>query len=342
MQRTGPDIDLTCEMKRSGLSAICTTLATEYQQGDAYDRFLKGMASMDRQLKGNGMKRSLTPAVGERMVRMKSKPKLGQNYDIRRSRSTGTVLPHTETRPLPQKTIGILGGMSNQATSEYYRMLNERLNARLGGWDNGEIVIVSVNFGNIEYFVRQEQWDEAERYLTEKIGRLERAGADLILCVSNTLHRVVEPIMATRATPFIHIADPTGAAIQRAGLRTIGLLGTMPAMRSEDLRRRYRDSFGVGMITPNDADMVIVDRIIFDELVRRDLRAESKREYLRIVDDLRARGAEGVILGCTEIFLLIGQADLPGFPVFDTTELHVDAAVEFVLASQLGEGCHRT
>jgi aspartate racemase len=240
-------------------------------------------------------------------------------------------LSHTATRPFPQKTIGILGGMSNQATSEYYRMLNERLNARLGGWDNGEILIVSVNFGNIELFVRHNQWDEARGYLTEKIERLERGGADVILCVSNTMHRVVEPIMASRTTPFIHIADPTGAAIQRAGLHRVGLLGTLPVMRSGELQRRYRDRFEVSIVVPNDSDMAIVDRIIFDELVRRELRPESKQEYLRIAGDLRARGAEGIILGCTEIFLLIDQTDLPGFPVFNTTELHVDAAVAFAL-----------
>lgn len=106
------------------------------------------------------------------------------------------------SRPLPQRTIGILGGMSNQATGEYYRMLNKRLNARLGGWDNGEIVIVSVNFGNIEFFVRQDQWDEAHSYLAGKVDCLERAGADVIVRVSNTMHRVVEPIMAERSTPF--------------------------------------------------------------------------------------------------------------------------------------------
>ena len=114
----------------------------------------------------------------------------------------------TESRPLPQKVIGVLGGMSNQATAEYYRLLNERLNNQLGAWDNGEIVIVSVNFGNIEYFVRQNLWDEARGYLLEKIEQLDRAGVDVILCVSNTMHRVVEPIMAERSTPFIHIADP--------------------------------------------------------------------------------------------------------------------------------------
>jgi aspartate racemase len=241
-------------------------------------------------------------------------------------------MENRKLRPLRQKVIGILGGMSNQATSEYYRMLNERLNKRLGGWDNGEIVIVSVNFGNIEYFVRRGLWDEARAYLMEKVERLERAGADVIVCVSNTMHRVVEPIMAERSTPLIHIADPTAAAIQKAGLRTVGLLGTMPVMQSEELRRRFRERFEIDIVTPIDSDKEVVDRIIFDELVRRDLRDDSRREYLRIIDALQAQGAQGVILGCTEIFLLIGQDDLPSFPVFDTTELHVEAIVAFALA----------
>ena len=233
-----------------------------------------------------------------------------------------------QPRPMQQKTIGVLGGMSDQATGEYYRLLNRKLNERLGGWDNGEIVIVSVNFGNIEHFVRHGRWDEAHAYLADKADRLERAGADLVICVSNTMHRVVEPIMAGRATPFIHIADPTGEAIRRAGVGRVGLLGTMPVMKSAELRDRFRDRFGVEVVIPDDADRKIVDRIIFDELVRGRLYEESKREYLRVVDKLRADGAEGVVLGCTEIFLLISQNDLPGFPVFDTTELHAQAAVE--------------
>ena len=237
----------------------------------------------------------------------------------------------TLTRPLSQCTIGVLGGMSDQATAEYYRLLNEGLNAQYGGWDNGEIIVVSVNFGNIAHFVHGDLWDDARRYLAEKIGRLERAGADVIVCVSNTMHRVVTPIMATRTTPFIHIADPTGAAIRGAGLKRVGLLGTLPVMRSEDLAQRYRTNFDVQVIVPSMADQTIVDRVIFDELVRRDLRPDSKAHYLRIIDDLRRQGAEGVILGCTEIFLLVGPEDMPGFPVFDTTALHVDAAIAFVL-----------
>lgn len=235
-------------------------------------------------------------------------------------------------RPLRQRTIGVLGGMSNQATGEYYRLINERLNARLGGWDNGEIVVVSVNFGNIEHFVRHDLWDEAMTYLAEKVDRLERAGAEVVVCVSNTMHRVVEPIMAGRATPFIHIADPTGEAIRKAGLTRVALLGTMPVMRSTDLARWYAERFGVEVTVPSDPDKAVVDRIIFDELVRRDLRSGSKAEYLRITHALRGAGAQGLILGCTEIFLLVGQDDLPGFPVFDTTALHVDAAVAFALA----------
>lgn len=235
-------------------------------------------------------------------------------------------------RPLKQKVIGILGGMSNQATSEYYNMLNERLNSRLGGWDNGEIIIVSVNFGNIAHFVHHNLWDEAQAYLNEKVNLLELANVDVIACVSNTMHRVVEPIMASRSTPFIHIADPTGEAIRQAGLKRVALLGTMPVMQSEALSQRYFDKFGVEVMPPNDDDKVIVDRIIFDELVRRDLRKDSQKEYLRIVSALRAEGAQGVILGCTEIFLLIGQDDLPGFPVFDTTALHVQAIADFALS----------
>lgn len=236
------------------------------------------------------------------------------------------------TRPLPQKVIGILGGMSNQATGEYYRMLNEHLNGALGGWDNGEGVIVSVNFGNIEYFVRRNLWDDARAYLAEKVDRLERAGADVIGCVSNTMHRVVAPIMAGRATPFIHIADPTAEAIKKAGIARVGLLGTTATMQSEELRVHLQERFGIEILAPSDADKKVVDRIIFDELVRRDLRAESKAEYLRVVAALRAEGAQGVILGCTEIFLLIGQSDLPDFPVFDTTALHVEALASFALS----------
>ena len=194
-------------------------------------------------------------------------------------------------------------------------------------------MIVSVNFGNIEALLREDRWAELAAYLAGKIDQLEAAGVELVVCVSNTLHAVVAPMMAQRRTEFLHIADPTGAAVQAAGLRRVGLLGTAPTMRSAPLAERFRAKFGFETIAPDEADMAIVDRIIFDELVRRDLREGSKVEYLRVVERLRAKGAEGVILGCTEIFLLIGQQDLPGFPVFDTTALHVAAIADHVLAA---------
>ena len=220
----------------------------------------------------------------------------------------------------------------NQATGEYYyRLLNDGLNARLGGWDNGEIVIVSVNFGNIEHFVRTGQWAAAGVYLASKVDALERAGADLVLCTSNTMHRVVEPIMSGRSTSFIHIADPTGEAIRTAGLCKVGLLGTMSVMRSAQFARRFLDRFGVELVTPGDDDAELVDRIIFDELVRRDLRANSRRAYLTIIEKLSESGAQGLILGCTELFLIVRQDDVPNVEVFDTTALHVAAAVRFAL-----------
>ena len=154
---------------------------------------------------------------------------------------------------------------------------------------------------------------------------------DVIGCVSNTMHGVVEPLMATRSTPFIHIADPTGEAMRAAGLNRVGLLGTMATMQSEELARRYRERFGVEVVVPSDEDAAEVDRVIFDELVRRDLRPESKAAYLRIVEHLRRAGAQGVILGCTEIFLLMDASDLPDFPVFNTTALHVEALAAFAL-----------
>jgi len=237
-------------------------------------------------------------------------------------------------RPMPQKKIGVLGGMSNQATMEYYRLLNAGLNAHYGGWDNGEIVIESVNFGNIEFMVRNHAWELASGYLAGKLDALERAGADVILCVSNTMHRTVEPLMAGRATPFIHIADPTGDAIRNAGLTRVALLGTLPVMQSAELSARFKDKFGVEVMAPCAEDAVEVDRIIFDELVRRELRDKSKAKYMEILSRLRESGAQGVILGCTEIFLLLGQDDLPGFSVFDTTALHVDAVVKFVISAR--------
>lgn len=229
------------------------------------------------------------------------------------------------------KTIGILGGMSNQATVEYYRLINQAVNDRLGGWEIAEMVIVSVNFGNIEYFVRNNLWTEAGEYLAEKALAVERAGADFLVCASNTLHRVADRFTQDLSIPFLHIADPTGQAIVKSGIKRVGLLGTFPVMSTSYFPDYFARNYEIEVIAPSEADRIKVDQIIFDELVRRELRPESKEFYLAVCDRLREQGAQGVILACTEIFLLISQEDKPRFPMFDTTALHVAAIVDETL-----------
>jgi aspartate racemase len=229
------------------------------------------------------------------------------------------------------KVIGILGGASDQATAVYYRLINKAVNDRLGGWSTGEIVINSVNFARIEHFVRNDLWDEAGAYLADKTAAIERAGADLLLCVSNTLHRVADTFMKGLHIPFVHIVDPTASAIKSAGLRRVALLGTRPVMATDFLQRRYREKFGIDILVPDESEQVLVDRIIFDELCKGVIKRDSKSAYLGIVERMQARGAAGVILGCTEIPLLISQPDLPDVPMFDTTALHAERAVALAL-----------
>lgn len=232
-------------------------------------------------------------------------------------------------RPLPQKTIGILGGMSDQATMAYYKMINTLTRDIHGGWDIAEILIQSVNFGNIEYFIRNDLWDEASDYLVSKAKLAQLGGADLLICVSNTLHKVMDDVQAAIDIPVIHIADPTGAEIQKQGLKTIGLLGTLPTMADSYMRDYYKTNFDIEIIVPSEQDQKIVDDIIFNELVKGVITKASQREYVRVCGALQDRGAQGAILGCTEIFMLLAQNDLPDLPLYNTTALHAKAVVEF-------------
>ncbi|MBZ8134053.1 amino acid racemase [Afifella sp. IM 167] len=235
-------------------------------------------------------------------------------------------------RPLAQKTIGLLGGSSNVATGHYYRFLNQIVNERLGGWDIAETMIAGMNFGNIEAFLRADDWAALETYMARKVDGLIAAGADVLLSVSNTLHKPLEPILTTRKIDFIHIVDPTGEAIAKAGLKRVALFGTRPIMQLDYARRRYEEKFGLEILVPDEAEQVEIDRIIFDELVKDVVRPQSKARYLEIAARLqREAGAEGLILGCTEIFLLIDQPDRPDFPMFNTTRLHCEAAVDYAL-----------
>jgi len=233
-------------------------------------------------------------------------------------------------RPLNQRTIGLLGGCSNVATGEYYKLLNNAVNQSIGGWDIAETLIAGMNFGNIEAFVRADDWDGLEDYMRGKIASLVSGGADVILCVSNTLHKSLENMMSEVDIPMIHIADPTGQAINDAGLKKVAHFGTKPVMQMDYLRTRYLEKYGIETISPTDTEQDDIDTIIFDELVKGEISDKARNRYIEIADRMRIElGAEGLILGCTEIFLLIDQHHMPEFPMFNTAKLHCDAAVDF-------------
>jgi aspartate racemase len=230
------------------------------------------------------------------------------------------------------KRIGILGGSSDQATADYYRRLNTAVNVRLGGWNTAELLINSMNFAFVTDCIRGERWDDVAGYLAERSRTLEQAGCDLLLCVSNTLHRVAPVFTAGLRIPFLHIADPTAAAIKARGLDHIALFGTRPVMATDAMTGYYRQNFGLDILVPSPAEQDVIDRIIFDELCKGQFPEGSRRIYLQIAERMHKAGARGLILGCTEIPLLINQADMPDFPMFDTVALHVEAAVNFALA----------
>jgi aspartate racemase len=230
------------------------------------------------------------------------------------------------------KTIGLIGGTSGFATREYYRRLDEGVQAALGGQNAAEILLYSVNFENIKRCIEDERWDDVASYLVDKASRLARGGADFFLLVSNTLHRVADRIGSAVDIPFLDLLDLTATTIRAAGLRRVGMLGTLPVMRDEFYQDRYHQH-GVELNSPDEAEQTEVNRIIFDELCRGRFLAASKAYYREVVERMRSRGAEGVVLGCTEIMLLFNQSDLPDFPVFDTTELHCRKAVELALGS---------
>ncbi|MGL4619304.1 aspartate/glutamate racemase family protein [Chroococcidiopsis sp.] len=235
--------------------------------------------------------------------------------------------PH---KVIPMKTIGILGGMSSQATAEYYRLINAGINQVRGGWNAAELLICSVNFANIEVFVRREQWDDAANYLVGKAIGLERGGADFIVMATNTLHRVAPQIEAAIKIPLIHIVDVTAAEIRKYGLTKIGVLGTKPVMQADFYRDRFK-FHGIELIAPSDRQCQIIDTIIFNELVHRIIKDESRQIYIEIMQDLATQGAQGIILGCTEIELLVKPADFSNLPLFDTTALHCQKAVDLAL-----------
>ncbi|MDJ0757743.1 MAG: aspartate/glutamate racemase family protein [Ardenticatenaceae bacterium] len=228
------------------------------------------------------------------------------------------------------KTIGLIGGMSWESSIEYYRMINEMVRARLGGLHSARSVMVSVDFAEIEAMQAAGRWDEAGQILAKCGQALEAAGADCIVLCTNTMHRVASAIEAVTTVSFIHIADPTAEAIKKKNLHKVGLLATDYTMTQDFYRGRLVDYHGLDVIVPPEADRKIVHDVIYDELCLGIIAESSKAAYLEIIERLVARGAEAIILGCTEVGLLVKDGDCER-PLFDTTVLHAAAAVEFAL-----------
>jgi aspartate racemase len=228
------------------------------------------------------------------------------------------------------KTIGLIGGMSWESSAHYYRMINERVRTLAGGLHSGRILMLSVDFGEIERMQTGGRWDDAAAELADAARALEHGGADCVVLCTNTMHKVADEIAAAVRIPFLHIADATAVPIAAAGLRRVGLLGTRFTMEEEFYRSRLASRSGAQVLVPDTADRAIVNRIIYEELVLGRVLDESRAEYLRIIGELIAAGAEGIVLGCTEIMMLVGSCEV-GVPMFDTTTLHADAAVDFAL-----------
>ncbi|MGM8886190.1 aspartate/glutamate racemase family protein [Psychrobacter sp. 1U2] len=232
-------------------------------------------------------------------------------------------------RDSQQKTLGIIGGMSWESTESYYRLINEGIKDKLGSLHSADLLIHSLDFAPIGELQAKGDWTQMGEVLASSGKRLQAAGAQGLLIATNTMHKVVDEVQAATGLPIIHIADATAAAIKAQGLTKIGLLGTQFTMKQDFYKQRLTDS-GLQVMIPEDEKRVEVHRIIYEELCQGQLLDSSREQYKRVIEQLADAGCEGIILGCTEIGLLIKQADSP-IPVFDTTAIHAAAAVRFLL-----------
>lgn len=228
------------------------------------------------------------------------------------------------------KTIGLIGGLSWESSREYYRIINEAAARRLGGMHSAKIVMYSFDFAEVETLQHQGQWDALTEQMVASAQSLRRAGADFLVICSNTMHRMAQAVETGSGLPLLHIADPTADRLLEAGIRTVGLLGTRFTMEQEFYRTRLEQR-GLTVQIPDREDRAIIHAVIYDELVRGIIRKPSERQYQHIIQKLLANGSEGIILGCTEISLLIAPGSLNA-PLFDTTELHALAALDWALA----------
>ena len=230
------------------------------------------------------------------------------------------------------KTIGVLGGMSAAATGEYYRLINQKVKKINGGHNIAEMMICSVNFGNIERYVRTKKWDVAAQYLVEKAIQLEKSGAECIFLATNTMHKVRKQITDAVSIPFIDIFETVSKQIKADGKSKMGMLGTFPVMTDPFFKKAYKN-YGIDLVYPKEEEKKEIDRILFDELTNHVFFESSKRYFLDAINALSENGAEGIILGCTEIKLLISQDDVKGIPLYDTTDLHCEMAANICIGN---------
>ncbi len=228
------------------------------------------------------------------------------------------------------KKIGLIGGMSWESSIEYYRIINQQVRDTLGGVHSARSVMVSVDFGEIEKLQAAGDWEEAARIMIQCARELEVAGADFVLICTNTMHLMADAVEEAIDIPLLHIADATAKAVQEAGLKRVGLLGTRFTMEKDFYRGKLESDHGLRILIPDEKERTLVHSVIYDELVKGKVVEESRQRYLEVINNLMKAGAEGIILGCTEIGLLVKQEDVT-IPVFDTMEIHALAAVDAAL-----------
>jgi len=237
----------------------------------------------------------------------------------------------TDDRPLP--VIGLIGGLSFESSAEYYRLINEGVRARLGGLRSARCLMWSFDFGEIEALQHAGDWDQATALMIDAAQRLESGSANFLLICSNTMHRMADAVAAAVEIPLLHIVDPTGERIVASGIKRIGLLGTAFTMEQTFYKGRLAKRFGLDVLIPEIDDRALVHRVIYDELVQGKIVPASRQAYREVIARLVQRGAQGIILGCTEIILLVQPQD-SAVPLFDTTRLHVEAAIARALAGR--------
>ena len=228
------------------------------------------------------------------------------------------------------KVIGLLGGMSWESSLEYYRIINETVKERLGGLHSAKCILYSVDFEEIERLQHEDKWDDLTRIMIESAQKLEKAGAEMVLICTNTMHKMANEVQNAIQVPLLHIADAAAEKVKEKNLKKVGLLGTKYTMEQEFYRGRIKEKYNIDVIIPDMDEREDVHNVIFNELCVGQIKNESRARYTQIINNLVQNGAEGIILGCTEIPLLINQKDFT-IPIFDTTQIHCLAAVDYAL-----------